>query len=276
MRLFSFISGILFLLFVSCQKTTDALPVETPLEDSTCRIIQMRQGAMNLNDSIFTYQYDDQNRLIRILHQNTDGEVYSYLFEYDGSARVKQILYMWQNEVVTKAGYTYNGTLLSKLIMEDYFIPYVLDKSFEYDPSGRLIKRTDNLIWNGDLHKGYATYEYDLKGNISRKRVYDNDTLEYIREFTYNDDENILKAFGLGTESIVGYTLYYVLDEDAYLNKNNLTSVIEKWPDGRIFSVNEITYIRDSTDRITRLDSKQTVGPFADGVFTYNFFYECK
>ena len=139
-----------------------------------------------------------------------------------------------------------------------------------------MIKRTDDVIWRGDLQKGYTIFEYDPKGNISRKRVYDNDTLEYIREFTYNDDDNILKAFGLGTESIVSYTLYDVLDDDAYLNKNNLTSVVEKWHDGRIFTVSEITYSRDSTDRITRLDSKRKVGAFSPGVFTYNFFYECK
>ena len=118
----------------ACQKTTDTLPVETPSEDSTCRIIQMRQGALDIYDSIFNYHYDDKNRLIKIVRESPDdGAESSYHFQYDGLGRVRQILHDAPDfgplpntgNLITKANYEYNGSLLSKLHIEDYFIPYV-------------------------------------------------------------------------------------------------------------------------------------------------------
>ena len=271
--------------YVSCQKTTDTLPIDPIAEDSTCRIVQMRQGALDIYDSIFNYEFDDHDRLVRIKRESPDdSSEYSYYFEYDALGRVRQILERvpavgplpGTNDVVTKAVYEYNGSFLAKIKIEYYYFSMVKEIMFEYDNSGKLIKKSSEGISRSFPFKDHVTYEYDAKGNISRKRYYDNDTLEGIKEYTYNDDDNIVKAFGLGTESIVYYELDNVLDEDAYLNKNNLTSVVDKWYDGRIFSRSEITYIRDMDDRIIRVDSKRTVGPFKDGVFNYHFFYECK
>jgi hypothetical protein len=268
--------------FVSCQKTTDTLPIETPTEDSTCRIVKLHLGALDANDTVFTYLYDDQNRLVTIVDKGSDGVEFKYVFEYDGVGKVKQVQFLSDNvgpdpnkfELITKADYIYNGSLLVKIEIQNDFYPMVLDVTFEYDGDGKQVKRSTEGIFMSTPIKDYITYEYDPKGNISRKRWYENDTLAGISEFTYNNEENIIKAFGLGMESIVSYSLG--IDHDAYLNTNNLTSIVDKESDGSVYSLQEITYIKDSTNRIIKLQSKCVKGYLAPGVFSYHFFYDCK
>ncbi|MBE9075751.1 VCBS repeat-containing protein [Romeria aff. gracilis LEGE 07310] len=114
------------------------------------------------------YDYDELNRLKRLSHSNTSGELAFYDFAYDAANRITQI-----SDVDGNTDYSYNAR--NELTGADHTDGSNPDESYDYDANGNRIEShrhgsgyvtgTNNQL----LSDGIYTYAYDPEGNLVRQ-----------------------------------------------------------------------------------------------------------
>ncbi|MBE9075753.1 hypothetical protein IQ241_00295 [Romeria aff. gracilis LEGE 07310] len=114
------------------------------------------------------YDYDQLNRLKRLSHSNSTGEVAFYDFAYDAANRITQI-----TDVDGSSDYSYNAR--NELIGADHTDGSNPDESYDYDANGNRVSSSlhgSGYVTGANnqlLSDGIYTYEYDKEGNLIRQ-----------------------------------------------------------------------------------------------------------
>ena len=257
--LFSLLTVVTVIGFVSCKKETDPPPPPPPPPDPTSRLVRIQQGidADLSNDTVYLLSYN-QAGTISSLIDSVNG--YLLTATYDTAGRLEDI----SEDYTNAASYTYdiNGLLTAINFTiagsrEKYLFTYsngVVSKKSHYSDFG-----------SGGAQSLWREYIYTVNGgNITTIKEYNaGATLLNTENFTYGAHTNIFKNLALfncenilGTENLINF--------ETYFNKNLVT--------GMSSSARNITnaFTLNAEQQLSKAVSTENPGH----VFTWQFSYQ--
>ncbi len=218
--------------------------------DSDGRLVSMSDV---LGDA--TYEYDQLNRIIKVIQ--ADGNVISY--EYDDYGNLAKLIYPDDSEVLYE--YDVLDRLIKVIGRNDDPTTYTYDNNnrvvetirgnntktiCDYDRAGNLIY-LENQDADGNTISSFS-YEYDSSGLITTEEAVQEDTI--ISTFTYNDKKELIKV--TQDDKVIEY------EYDMSGNRTSLTETKNN-------QIHSISYTYDNADRLIELNDSD------NGITTYEY-----
>jgi YD repeat-containing protein len=212
MKSFRLLLIIATVFIVSCRKSE--------ISNGSGKITKIIAHLADSDDStrIYQFEYDDQDRLIRISDTRTGMYGFTTTVSVIYSAD-DRLLKMVGDHLATDTFVYDNLGRISKQVFANQSRPSdVFTYSYAYDLYNRLISDTTNV--NGDDNSTYFQYDYDGNGDISRTRYYwiDKTRIIYTTNFdaTFDTTNNPYSKLGLP---------FYLYQQDAtFLSKHAIST----------------------------------------------------
>jgi len=213
----SFLSVIIFLVFLSCQKDT----FETPNHSGKLkRKLSFRSVQDTVPYSISEYQYDSKGRI-----QMIQDKLNTELFEYNkNNDLIRKFTYQTDIPGTTLSDTTYYKYQNGKLVFDESIQLPVSEYSssiqsrYEYENS-KLIRKK---IYRDHHFERMTDYEY--LGELCSKELYYNDStgvrINSFRDFAYDNNKlsmSTLIGFAAGNRKYVLQVVYYIYDDSGNL-----------------------------------------------------------
>lgn len=178
---------------------------------------------------------------------------YEYTYTEDGKMLSKDTIYAEDNGLPRQQWdyfYDERGNLIkiekqSAGVYDDKTGNYISYEEFRYNENDQLVyKASVNVENNLDF---YYEYTYDEKGRISTENYFNTEPNKYLREYTYNEDDIIIKEVENLDNHIT--TTEYTLNEHGDIIKDTKTT---DYNDIKTVIEYEYEYTYDETGKITK------------------------
>jgi YD repeat-containing protein len=200
---------LLSICFIGCNKGDDASNGNALLSKVTN------------DDETRMYQYDQQNRLIKIERIGNDGILYADSITYDGNGRLQNSITKDRVIGMTDYYYTYlrndKGQIIRKFGTKQNGAIVPNDHSYAYDDKGRVIADTAYYQQTNSI-VSYFVCRYDANNNISEPETYDmvNPNNQGTTTYQYDTKRN--------PYHLQGSDYFFVTNSINYLIPNNVIS----------------------------------------------------
>lgn len=274
MRQLVFIS-VLALFSVSCFKETSIETDEPVVTADSCHLVKLVQGT----DTVLTLFYDSKGRLFKLTDYDVPGNYTdSLIASFNTSDLVTHVL--WDSPFPLDVFYEYAGTSVVKMKLIDQSRPSdSAVYTFEYGPGGKPTRK--NLYSYSSFTSGglfeYYIFSYDSKGNIAVKKTFSADNqLKETASFTYLNQPNSFRSLVYFSDPFNVFDMQNAIDVEACWNEQDASTAIYTDANGDIIKQKEITYVKDSKNRVSQVKSETYYSSPGDGPsFNYTFFYNC-
>ena len=191
--------------------------ITLPEEELSLLVVQTvydQEGTVILQYK-YMYEYDEAGNQVRETHFDDNKRIGYREQSYDEFGNCVEMRYYDASGTIN--GFTqYEYNAAGNITKSEYYSGDELSiaEVYEYDEFGNETMRTVNSYSEGEVYsRRYMLYEYDVFGNQIKLTFFNEDTLEYIWEYTYDSSKNLVLETSYDAEGNVIWWHGYDYDE---------------------------------------------------------------